>query len=73
MENLENRVIGRRSFWQEQERKDSRMYSLELSKVPNNSKVLNLTTEEGKKKNKENTLAFEKLILSIDTSMDKRR
>jgi len=42
--------------------------------VPDNSKALDLTTEEGKKKNeakKQNTLAFEELILLIDTSKDK--
>jgi len=45
-----------------------------IIQVPKDSKVLDLTTDEGKKKDeakKHNILAFEELILSIDTSKDK--
>jgi len=45
-----------------------------IIKAPDDSTMLNLTTEEGKKKNeanKQNILAFEELILSIDMSKDK--
>jgi len=45
-----------------------------IVEAPDDSKMLNLTAAEGKKKNeakKQNILAFEELILSIDTSKDK--
>jgi len=45
-----------------------------IIQAPDNSKMLDLSMAEGKKKNevkKQNTLAFEELILSIDMSKDK--
>jgi len=45
-----------------------------IVKAPDDSEMLNLTTEEGKEKSKAqklNILAFEELILSIDMSKDK--
>jgi len=74
MENLKSGVIGREKFLARVSKKGFKDMLTRVIQAPNNSEVLNLTMDEGKRKNKvkkQNTFAFEKLIFSIDMSKDK--